>query len=377
MPFACLPILPRPRESRLTLLCLLGLAGLAGAGAGGGCSGGGGSGPAAPGGENGSPGPVGPVVDAGPEFPITASRLDARVYTMRPSEPVPAEAVRLIQARSDSLPEPLRKELAARGFLGALMDAEDQRALDHLLTSRPTEPLAPAAQALSPKPPPPPPTREGEGVSTIRPGAGAPAPTPEPVISRAARASPVGDIADITIRPGAAWEPLVDAAPRSESWALALGPSVAPLKPGTLRCFVRAWPAPAEPIPTAGMAAELRVQVLPVITGPLHEPYRDPLAPPPLSNDPSARGQVLGRQSLTTPLRGDAALVLIALPTRRPGAPLPGPEADAAPLLGQALLGPGPAAGATLRPSGPRVLVLKAVIPGTYRLLLDRGMAPN
>jgi hypothetical protein len=185
----------------------------------------------------------------------------------------------------------------------------------------------------------------------------------------------VGDISSVTVRPGAAWERLIDGPPREESWALALGTSVAPLKPGVLRCFVRAWPAPAEPIPTAGMAADLRVQFAPVVIGPAHEPYRDPLAPPALSNDLSSRGQVLSRQAFTTSLRTDSSLVLIALPTNEGGSG-PGPAVEAAPLLGQALLGPGPTV-ASGKPVGPRVLVLKAVVPGTYRLMLDRTARTN
>src|SRR5258705_299673 len=83
----------------------------------------------------------------------------------------------------------------------------------------------------------PPPPSGGAGLTSgAAPPTPAPPPAPpvEPVISPMPRGSAVGDIAAITVRPSSAWEPLIDAAPRTEPWALALGPAVASLKPGTL-----------------------------------------------------------------------------------------------------------------------------------------------
>jgi hypothetical protein len=309
-------------------------------------------------------------VDAGPQFPIVSSRLDARIFSLREGEALPAEAVSLIKGQSQSLAEPLRVALVGRGFLGAMMSDEQVGELERILTTTPAL-LAPAP-AL--KPAPRSATKDGEGVSVIgggRPSA-APTPPPEPVFGPAPKGAPVNNLASVTVRPGAVWTPLLDAPPRTEPWALALDQSVASLKPGTLRCFVRAWPAPAEPVPTAGMAGELRVQLLPMVAGVLHEAAPDPLAPRPPSTDLSAHGQVLGRQSFTASLRSGSSLVLIALPVNDSPS-TPGPQADSAPMLGQALLGAGPALSPTGRPTGPRVLVLRPVIPGTYRLLLDRG----
>lgn len=368
-----LPISPRSRETLLTLSATVTVAALL-AGTMAGCSGGGGGG-----GGTGTPQipeQTGPIVDAGSAFPIASSRLDAVTYALRPGEPIPPEAMRLINARSEASPEPLRTSLAARGFLGALMTDTDLAELERMLISKAiTVPIAPP-----PPPPPPPPTLAPSPAPSLSPGTSIiggtasgsvsePAPQPAPIAT--AVGSAVGGVSSLAIRPSAPWTPLIDATPRTEPWALSLGSSVASLKPGTLRCFVRNWPAPAEPIPTAGMAAELRVQILPVMTGPAYEVAPDPLAPPPLSTDLSARGQVLSRQAFTTGLRGGTALVLIALPAPAPSSG-PGPQAEAAPMLGQALLGSAPASTPLGPASGPRVLVLKAIVPGTYRLMLDR-----
>lgn len=366
MPITGLPIPPRFRELLVTLAA-------AGTLTAAGCSGDTRNSPAPP---QPAPNQAGPVVDAGPEFPIVASRLEVHTFSMRPGETLPSEALRLIKARAESMPEPLRSALTQRGFLAAFVNTEEQLTLEHILTTKPIETALPLPRP-TPKPAPTTPTLEGSGVSPIggaQTAATPSTPPPEPIVTPTPRGSAVGDIAALTVRPSAAWEPLIDATPRTEPWALALGPAVASLKPGTLRCFVRVWPAPAEPVPTAGMAAELRIQVLPVITGPLHEPHHDPLSPPPLSNELSSRGQVLNRQAFTTALRGDSALVLVALPAAGDSAG-PGPDVEVAPMLGQALLGPGPATLSGGRSTGPRVLMLKAVVPGTYRLMLDRPIA--
>lgn len=332
----------------------------------GGCSGGGSKPPEPP-----VPDQVGPVVDAGPQFPIASSRLDVRIFSLREGESLPGDAVALIQAQSQETPEPLRTALATRGFLGALMNDDGLIELERLLTTIPA-PLTPVA--APPPPIPRTPTVEGSGASIIG-GPGPEVVKVEPVFRAAPKGSPISNLASVTVRPGPAWTLLVEAPARAEPWALALDQAVVSLKPGTLRWFVRSWPAPAEPVPTAGMAGELLVQLLPVVTGPMHEAAPDPLAPPPLSTDLAARGHVFGRQALTASLRGGAALVLIALPVSESRS-APGPAADAAPMLGQALLGSGPPPIPTGRPTGPRVLVLRPVVPGTYRLLLDRAAAP-
>lgn len=358
------PASPYPRRFSETGLTLAAVALLAV----GGCSGDGSKPPEPP-----TPDQVGPVIDAGPQFPIASSRLDVRIFSLREGGSLPPDAVALVQAQSQSTPEPMRVALATRGFLGALMNDDQLVELERLLTTVPV-PVAAAAAVVIPPPAPRTPTPEGSGASII----GGPAPEVvkvEPVIGPAPKGPPVSNISSVTIRPGPTWTSLVDAPARTESWALALDQAVVSLKPGTLRWFVRTWPAPAEPVPTAGMAGELLVQFLPVVTGPMHEAAPDPLAPPPLSTDLAARGQVLGRQAITASLRGGAALVLIALPvteSRR----APGPAADAAPMLGQALLGAGPPPTPTGRPTGPRVVVLRPIVPGTYRLLLDRAAAP-
>ena len=277
------------------------------------------------------PEPVGPVVDGGAQFPIASSRLEARIFSLREGATLPPPVVSFLRAQEQSLPEPLRQALAGRGFVGALVNDQGLADLERMLT-------------------------------TAQPNAsdGAPA------------GSPVDNLASVTVAPGALWTPLLDAPPRTEPWALALGQSVASLRPGTLKWFVRTWPAPAEPVPTAGMAGELRVQFLPLVSGPLHDAPPDPLAPPPLSTDLGARGHVLGPQSFTASLRTGGSLVLIALPVVSARS-APGPAADAAPMLGQALLGAGPPPIPGGRATGPRVLVLRPVVPGTYRLLLDRA----
>jgi len=302
------------------LTAVLGVA-LAGAG---GCS----STPSAP---PQAPDPVGPVVDAGAQFAIASSRLDVRIFSLRDGMAVPQPVVSFVRSQGQSMAEPLRQTLAGRGFLGAIVNDQGLADLERMLT---------AVQA------------DGSG--------------------QAPQGSPVDNVASVNVPPGALWTPLLDAPTRTEPWALALGQSVASLKPGTLRWFLRAWPAPAEAVPTAGMAGELRVQFLPVVTGPLHEAAPDPLAPPPLSTDLAARGHVLARQAFTASLRTGGSLVLIALPAT-PARSAPGPAAEAAPMLGQALLGSGPPPLPGGRATGPRVLVLRPLVPGTYRLLLDRA----
>jgi len=350
-------------EFALTLAALTGLF-LAG------CSGGGN--PSSP--DPQRPATSGPVVVVGPEFSLAASKLDVRILALRDGEQIPPSATAMVKAQSESLPEPLRVSLADRGFLGALMPEADLAELERILTTTPAQPQPPA-----PVPPPPtPPTAEGTGTSIVGGppprNAPPPEPKPEPIVTLASRPA-VSTLSSVTVKPGAAWTPLVDAPTRLEPWALSLGSAVASLKPGTLRWFVRTWPAPAEPIPTAGMTADLRVQFLPVLFGPGYEAAIDPLAPPPLSSDLSLRGQVVSRQAFTCELRNGAAMVLLPLPMNETRA-TPGPAADNPPMLGQALLGPGPAPTPTARPTGPRVLVLRPVVPGTYRLLLDRPTTP-
>ena len=371
MPAPTLPILPRLRD-RVFILMALSFCTING------CSGGGDT-DTGPGNGRGGIGPVdqvGPVVDAGPEFPITSSRLDVMVYAMRPGESLPADVMGLIRSESQSSPEQLKATLATRGFIGAVISETTLAELEHLLVSKPLTVPPPVSV---PQPPPPPPRvsiSDAPGTSIIGGQPNQPdQPAPEPQVAVTPVGSAVGNVSALSIRPGAAWIPLIDAKPRTEPWALSLGQSVASLKPGTLRFFVRNWPAPADPVPTAGMSAELRVQILPVVTGPLHEVPPDPLLPPPLSTDLSLRGQVLSRQAFTAGLRNGTALVLVAAPSSG-GTSTSGPKAEAPPMLGQALLG----AGLTTVPgeaaSGPRVLVLKAVVPGTYRLMLDRPIDP-
>ncbi|MDP1663246.1 MAG: hypothetical protein Q8L55_15120 [Phycisphaerales bacterium] len=316
---------------------------------------------------------VGPRVDAGPEFPIASSRLDARVFSVREGESLPSEVVELIKAQSQALPEPVRTTLASRGLLGALLSDTGLEELERLLT------LTPAPPPPLVQPPPSAASAAGRpsGVATSGGSTGPQEPSQptEAIFGAAPRGAPVNNLASMTIQPSPTWAPLLDAPPRSDRWALSLDQAVVSLKPGTLRWYVRAWPAPAEAIPTAGLAADLRVQFLPVVTGVFHEAAPDPLAPPPLSTDLAARGQVLGRQAFTLSLRGGASLVLIALPAGEASS-APGPRVEPAPMLGQALLGSGPPPIPTGRPTGPRVLVLRALVPGTYRLLLDRPAAP-
>lgn len=331
----------------------------------GGCAGSGGS-PNPP--PSQTPEMVGPRVDAGPQFPIASSRLDARVFSVREGESLPPDVVELIKAQSQSLPEQVRTTLEGRGFLGALLNDAGLGELERLLTSTPAAP-APLPAAAAPIRP------NGDVPASGSANLEAPTQPSEAVFGAVPKGAPVNNLSSMTIQPGPSWAPLLDAPPRADRWALSLDQSIVPLKPGTLRWFVRSWPAPAEAIPTAGMAAELRVQFLPVVTGVLHEAAPDPLAPPPLSTDLAVRGHVLGRQSFTLSLRGGTSLVLIALPAGGTSA-APGPRVDAAPMLGQALLGSGPPPIPTGRETGPRVLVLRALVPGTYRLLLDRPVAP-
>lgn len=315
---------------------------------------------------------VGPVVDTGPQFPIAATRVDARVFTMRTGDSLPPDALELIRAQSQSLPEPLRASLAARGLMGALLNDQAVASLERALAAPPPPPSPPAPSNTSPQPAS---TGTGSSGFSVIGGASTPEPVRQYVVQSAPQGAPIADIAVVPIRPGSTWSKLLDAPTHEDSWALALDQAVTSIKPGTLRWYVRTWPAPAEPIPTAGMAAEMHVQLLPVVTGPQHEAQQDPLAPPALTNDLTTRGLVLGRQSVTVALREGSSLVLIAKP-KRETATVPGPITDAAPMLGQALLGPGPTLTAGGQTTGPRVLIMRAFVPGTYRLLLDRPSAP-
>ncbi len=334
---------------------------------GAGCTGGGG--PANPP-VSQAPEMVGPRVDAGPQFPIASSRLDARLFAVREGESLPPEVVALIKAQNQALPEPMRTTLASRGLLGALLNDAGLEELERLLTSTPAPP---PPLDRTPAPTVSEADRQGTGATGNPQASAQPV---EAVIGAMPKGAPVNNLSSMTIQPGPTWSPLLDAPPRTDQWALSLDQAIVSLKPGTLRWYVRTWPAPAEAIPTAGLAADLRVQFLPVVTGVLHEAVPDPLSPPPLSTDLAARGQVLGRQAFTLSLRSGASLVLIALPAAEASGAT-GPRVELAPMLGQALLGSGPPPIPTGRPTGPRVLVLRALVPGTYRLLLDRPAVPQ